>query len=414
MNLRQKIKDILIWSQKYTQTDMIYLAKGGFWLTFGKIITSISSFLLAIAFANLLPRETYGTYKYVLSVGGILGILSLPGLNDALTRAVAKGYESSFISCLRSKLRWGTLGGLASLGLAGYYFLNGNTALTICFLITAAFLPLMNAFMLYESFWTGKKSFKILTKYQVIIQLLAASVLIPVLFLTNNLFLILLSWFSAYTTFRFIALWVTLRKVSFDKKQYPEVISYGKHLSLMSIIGSIASQLDRILIWHFLGAIPVAIYHFAIIPPEQIKEFLKKIDVLSFPKLTQKTKQETKSTLPIKTLKLLILIIPIVVVYIFFAPYIYKIFFPKYSDSIIYSQIFALTLLFFPRIFMQTSLVAQGEKEKLYWVRTTTPIVKIALLLVLLPIYGIYGVITAILGTYAFETILSVWLFKRM
>ena len=70
--IKEKIYNLLRWSEKYTKTDMVYLAHGGFWLSFGQIISSLSSFLLAIAFANLLPKETYGNYKYILSIASIL------------------------------------------------------------------------------------------------------------------------------------------------------------------------------------------------------------------------------------------------------------------------------------------------------------------------------------------------------
>ena len=45
MRVKQKIKDILLWSQKYTRTDMFYLAKGGFWWIFGNVCVLVVSFL---------------------------------------------------------------------------------------------------------------------------------------------------------------------------------------------------------------------------------------------------------------------------------------------------------------------------------------------------------------------------------
>jgi len=415
MKLKQKIYNLLRWSQKYTQTDMVYLAKGEFWLTLGQIISTASGFLLAIAFANLLPKETYGTYKYVLSLASILAIPTLSGMNTAIVRAVAQGYEGSFIPALKTKLRWGVLSSLASLGLAGYYFFQGNTTLTICFLIVAVFLPLMNSFAIYEAFWGGKKRFKIQTKYRVITQILAVSGLLITLFLTQNLFLILLVYFASYTLLRFIFLQITIKKVKFSQKQDPETISYGKHLSLMGVIGLIAGQLDKLLLWHFLGAVPLAIYFIAVTPPIKIKDALKTIGGLALPKFSQRSKEELKRSVSKKVIKLFLLVVPIVILYIILAPLMYKILFPQYLDSVIYSQVFIISLVaVIPATLLSTSLLAQMRKKELYIYNTLSPIFQITLLLILLPLYGIWGAIFALLIT-RFSTLgLLLFLFKRM
>ena len=58
--LKQTIFRMLRWSERFTKTDMVYLAKGSFWMMAKQVGVSIISFGLAIAFANLLPQETYG------------------------------------------------------------------------------------------------------------------------------------------------------------------------------------------------------------------------------------------------------------------------------------------------------------------------------------------------------------------
>ena len=414
MELKQKIYNLLRWSEKYTQTDMVYLAKGGFWLTLGQIISTISGLLLAIAFANLLPKETYGVYKYVLSLASILAIPTLSGMNTAITRSVAQGYEGSFIPALKARLHWGILSSLASITLAGYYFFQGNTTLTICFLIATVFLPLMDSFTIYESFWGGKKRFDIQSKYKIITQILAVSALITTLFLTKNLFLIILAYFVSYTLLRFVFLKITIKKSHLNQKQDPQAISYGKHLSLMGIIVVIAGQLDKVLIWHFLGAAPLAIYFIAVTPPLKIKDALKSIGGLALPKFSQRSKNELKRSVSKKIFKFFLLIIPIVVLYIILAPLIYKILFPQYLDSVIYSQVFIISLLLFPRILLDTSLTAQMRKKDLYLIRTLSPIIQILLLSILLPLYGIWGAIFAILITQISNFGLLIFLFKRM
>src|SRR3989344_3136851 len=140
-NLRQKAHSMLRGSEGFFKTDMVYLAEGGSWLSLGQIVSSISSFLLIIAFANLVPKETYGTYKYVLSIVGILLIPSLPGISTAVSMAATRGLDGTLALALTTKVRWGFISSLASLLLAGYYFVSGNTSLMISFLIASIFLP---------------------------------------------------------------------------------------------------------------------------------------------------------------------------------------------------------------------------------------------------------------------------------
>ena len=412
--IKSKIYNILRWSQKYTETDMVYLAKGGSWLTLGQTVSTVASFLSAIAFANLLPRETYGTYKYILSIVSILAIPTLSGINAALSRAIARGYEGSFIPALKTKIRWGLLGGLASLGLAGYYYINGNITLTISFLVAAVFLPFMDSLNIYGSFFEGKKLFDVSTKFMIFTRIVSVGAMISILFLTNNIFLIFITYFASNTLLRFIVLKITLRKFKLNKKQDTQTISYGKHLSLMELMGTVATHIDKILLWHFFGAIQLAIYSFAITPVNHFQKALKATYALAFPKLANQDKKIIKKTLLPKILKFsAILIIP-VALYIFLAPYIYKLVFPQYLESIKYSQYYILVLLLFPKRLLGQSLTAHAKKKSLYIVNIANIFLKITLLLILLPLYGIWGAIVALILPSLLTTPLEFYLFKKM
>ncbi len=414
MELKRKIYNLLRWSEKYTKTDMLYIAKGGFWLTLGRFITFVASFLLTIVFANLLPKETFGTYKYVLSLAGILAIPTLSGMNTAVLQAVARGYEGSFLPALKTKLRWGTLSSIASIILAGYYFFRGDTILTLSFLIVAVFLPLMNSFLIYESFWLGKKRFDVRAKYNIATQVLAISSMIATLFLTKNLFVILLVYFISWTSLRFIFLKITLKKSRPNKQQDPKTIPYGKHLSLMNVTGIINAQLEKILLWHFLGAGSLAVYSIALTLPDKIKDSLSVISGLAFPKFSQRSEDELKKSVPKKMLKIFLFVLPITIVYIFLAPYVYKIFFPKYPESIIYSQVYVLLLLVFPRTLLGTALTAKMRTKALYSTTFILAPTRIVLLFTLVPLFGIWGVITAFLIMEVMTFGLAWFLLKRM
>lgn len=412
--IKQKIYKLLKVSEKYTKTDMVYLAKGGFWLTAGQMVSSICSFLLAIAFANLLPRETYGVYKYILSIASLLAIPTLSGIDTAITQAVSRGYEGSFIKGIKTKIYWGLLGGLASLILAVYYYFNNNITLAFAFLIVGIFVPFMDSLLIYNTLLFGKKKFKISTRYNIIIQILSFAIMISVLFLTNNIFLIVFACFLSNTLFRSLFLFITIKKFKPNKKKDPKTIPYGKHLSLINVILTIADQLDKILIFHYLGAIELAIYTLAIAPPVQIRKLCKNITTLAFPKLAQHKISEIKNTLPIKIFIFFLVMIPIVIIYILIAPYLYKFIFPQYTEAIFYSQIFVLVLLLYPKGLMMTIFTTHLHKKKIYFISTIMPLIRIGLLLILLPLYGILGTILAIIGTELISLILLIFLFRKL
>ena len=408
----EKIYSFLRWSQKYTGTDMVYLVKGDFWLGLGTSVIAISGFLLTIVLANLLTRENFGTFKYVLAIANLLNIFTLPGIYVALVRSIAKGYEGSFIPGLKTQIRWGIVGAIGCLILSGYYFLNGNLILTISFLIVAFSLPFTQPFNIFNAFWQGKKRFDIQNQYLISSHLLSLAVIILTLFLTNNLFAVLVAWFGSHTLFRFIFLRLTYKKIS-NQKQQPETISYGKHLSIMEVPQILGSQLDKILLWYFLGPVSVAIYSVALAPIDHLRQLIS-IGPLALPKFSEKTKEEIKGTLLKKISKYFLVTILLGLIYIFIAPYIFRFLFPAYLESIPYSQWLGLILMSVPLGLIGTSLISQMKKKELYVIKFSIPLIRIALFLILIPLYGIGGAITAILISHVVGGGLSLFLFRRM
>lgn len=415
----QKIKalitTLLRQSQKFTGTDNVYLATQGSYLTIGNIINIATSFILAMAFARLLPKEIYGDYRYIISIMTIIGIFALPGMDDAILQAVANKFDGSFRKGLREKFRWSILGSLSCLILGGYFFFfKDNLTLTICFLIAGVFFPLMQSTGLYLSYLGGKKLFGIQVKYNVLTQVISSLAIIITLFLTKSLIILILTYFFSYTVLGIIFLFISLKKIPAGKEENEEYIKFGKHLSFLRVLSTIATQADRILIFHFIGAASLAIYSFAVFPVAETNTLLDNIRSLALPKLASQEKAKIKKTLLKKVIKATILIAPLVLIYIIIAPYLYKIFFPQYMESVFFSRILFLTVLIFPASIVSLSFQAQMAKKELYQLGIIIPLFQIILLIILTPIYGILGVIIARLANQLIGICIAIYLFKKM
>jgi len=393
--LKHNFLAFLRWSESYTKTDMLYMAHGGFWLTLAKGIAMFSSLILATAMANLIPPEVFGTYKFVLSGAGIIGAFSLTAIGTAITQAVARGYEGALHSGILSYLKWSLGMVVISLAATLYYYVNGNDTLAISFLLVAACNPILIGYSFFSQFISGKRDFKTQAIFDSTADLIPALILIGALFVTQNPILIIFVYFASGTAINLILFYSTTRKYRPNDKIDPQTIPFARHMSLLSIMGKVGENIDKILVFHYLGAVPLAIYAFAQTPIAQLKLLNEIPTRLAFPKLSSRNFSELQKTLPRKIFILIGVMLVVVISYIIIAPFLFKLLFPKYVASVIYTQILALSLVLAPGSLFSDALAAHMKKKELYTAQTILPVTKIGLFLILLPPFGLWGAIWA-------------------
>lgn len=385
----------LRWSERYFKTDMVYLARGGFWLTTGQIIASLSALLLAVAFANLVSKEVYGTYKYIMAIGGLLGALTLTGLATAMMQSVSRGFDSILKEGFTINLLW-SLGSITvGSAVSAYYFIQGNTTLSLGVLIVTLALPLLASFSTAGYYLLGKKRFSDATKRSSLITCSTSIVTALALFFTQNVLAILVIYFTVQIIVSSIVYVLTLRDVTVSAKKDPEVIPYAKHVSVMNAMGIIALNIDKILVFQYLGTAQLALYALAVALPDQLKSLLKQLLPLTLPKFALRSAAEIKETMGRKVFQLGILILVAISAYIFIAPYVFAFLFPAYSESVPYSQLYALSLLGLVSILPTSALHAQTATKELYYVNTIGYTFQIITMFVGIVFYGLFGLIIA-------------------
>jgi len=421
--LKNKISPLIYKLQRYVKIDLFYLIKGESWLMAGKVVSMGTSFLLSLVWANWVDKNIYGNYQYILSLFGIISIFSLPEMGSAVVQAVARNLEGSFIHGFKVQLKWGLLGSLTALGIAGYYWLQGNNNFTLCFIIIALFLPLFQAAQIYTAFLEGRKLFDVNVKYTSVIQVISAGLMIFTLFCINyffpglpvllTLFIIICAYFLPRTILHIYFLLRTKIKFKPNNEEDPKTIGFAKHLTLAAILGILADNLDKVFLFHYLGAVEVAVFSFAVAVPDQIVVILKHISALSLPKFSIRSREEIRKTLLRKIYFLTAIISTVVLIYIIFAPLAYQIFFPKYLNSVSYSRLYALSII--PLCFsMGTIFRAKMIIKPIYIIRIIVPLFKIALCIILIPLYGIWGTVLVIIITRIFGAFLSLYFFRQI
>jgi O-antigen/teichoic acid export membrane protein len=413
-DVKNKIVRLLRWSEQYTKTDMLYLAKGGFWITLGRVLSAGSGFLLTLLLANTISKEALGNYKFIQSFAGIITAFSLTGMGTAIIQSVARGNDGVVREGFKTFLSWSVIMTIIAWGAAIYYFVQGNITLGWSLIVIGITIPFSQAGGFFSPFLIGKKEFKTETIFGVtctIAPLLATGI---VGLITDITPFLVVAFFGTSALTGMIFYRITLKRYNPSQETETKALIYGKHLSIMNILGSISLQLDRLLVFHYLGAAQMALYVVALAAPQQLRFGSKLLATMALPKFSGTDPTPIYKTLPRKALLVFCGAIIIALAYIVVAPWFFTFFFPDYVEAIRYSQVFVLVILFFPAALFQQFLVGQVQQKWLYVLQTIVPITKIILLFILLPLYGIWGALISILGMETLRLITILIIFFKL
>ncbi len=395
---------------------MRYLIRGGFWLTLGQFVSMTAGFLLSLILGNFVSKEIFGMYKFVFSLAGVFSTATLTAIGTTVAQAVARGYDGALHHGFRTYLAWSVPSVFATLAGSAYYFWNSNVTLGSSLLIVAFLSPLLTAFNLYAAFLQGKKDFRRSSLYGFFLSTLPPLALIAIVMsgYTESVFLLIAAYYitivalSAFFHFR------TMKVYAPKDERDPEMRRNAVHLSFINVLGRVASYADSVLVFHYLGAAPLAVYAFAFAPPQYVLRFNGIFKTLALPKLAERDIPTLKKTLPRKIMMHFLVAGVATIGYILLCPYFYQYLFPQYIESILYSQALGLIILSAPGVWLGQTLVAHMRKKELYLLNTVSPLLKLGLFFTLIPIFGIWGVVYATLTTAFLGFLLSAWVFSRL
>jgi O-antigen/teichoic acid export membrane protein len=347
--------------------DARYYISGNFWITAQQGIAITGGFITTVAFARILPPETFGAYKYILSLAGIVGIFSLTGMKTALTRTIARGTEELFIPAVRTFALWTIPSALIMLAMSGYYGYMGNYTYMWALGIAAVLQPLWHTCNLYISYLQGKKEFRLLSLYQTITDTTITMILIAAIFITENLLTLIILHFSVnslLSLFFFLSLYPTKKQ----RTEISETALFARHLSVAELLTNGTQYVDKILVFQLLGPSELALYTIAVTLPEKIRSSIRaNIGNLALPKMAEHESFTETYKLCIKKIPaLFILVIIITFVYILTAPSLLLFLFPEYADAISLSQLHALSILSVPIILFLKALNAHQKHIAIY------------------------------------------------
>lgn len=394
-SLKQRLYDFLRWSEAHTKTDMVYLSRSGFWVNLGSVSISLFSFVLYLAFARFLPPEVYGTYQYLLSLSTVVGALTLVGMNGAAARAVARGAEGTVRVAVITQLRWSIVPLMVAAAGGLYYFMQGNVLLGTGLILIGAFVPINNAFNTYAALPAGRGDFKQLFLLSLFNSSLYYPALIVAAFFSNAALLLLFANLASQAIAVVLAsIWIR-RTYRPNPTVDPDSLVYGKHLSAMGFASTAITQLDNLLVFHFLGAAPLALYSFATAVPDRIAGLMKFLPAAVVPRLSSRSPAEIAASLRGRIGWAVGVSALLAIGYTLIAYPLFLFFFPAYITAVPYSMLCAAMIVPAVSTVLVSALTAGRRTRALYLLNTSTPLLQLALQLTGILFAGLWGLIVA-------------------
>ena len=379
--MASRVDHLLDKLQRLLRVDVRYLLRGGSWLMLAQIIATITGLGTTIALANILPKEVYGQYRFVLSASAILFIAVLPGMANAITRMVARGGRVHIPATNWARIKWGFIGSVISLGLTGYYLWAGNASLAWSFVILAVFLPFFDTYLAYTYYYKGKENFRMAAINESWARVIQAVLVIGAMLIVQDILVLLLTYYGG----RLITNWWfyqrTLKKepgmmAKEEEASTRSVIQYGKELSWVGALGTVTGNLDKILVWYFLSGVTLASYHIALTIPINAVLFVNVLSRIAFPKFSRKTwHQKERRALMRKIVMYSGVLLVAMGVYMLVIPYVLPFLFRQYDDAVGLAIMLGALIPIMPlnAILAQVFRAAKATRN-LVWLRVVFPV----------------------------------------
>lgn len=394
----QRIKNFLFINTSNKQT----VIKNTFWLFVGDIGIKILKLILFVYAARKLGTSEWGIFSYALAIMSTFAIISDIGINSIISREVARKTNNlkEYISTgFFLKLGLSIITSLALFSMM--FFIRDNNELR--FLI-----PIMTFMLFFDSMMAfGFTINRALEKMEIeaFVKILSTTLLIILgfIFISHNPKAISLSYSYVISgIIGTIIMYFILRSylnnltTTFNKKLLKYIFKEALPIAIIGVLGTIMTNLDIIILGWFTNSSNIGLYS-AAQKPIQIVYLIPTLLVTAisplFSRLAISDKIKLKEIIK-KSLKYSLILAVIVNIFIFtIGGLIFRLTFGvQYIESIPLFKIMGLAIITgAPSLILSSAIFAIGKQKELIQFIIISLLLNIALCLLLIPKFGIYG-----------------------
>ena len=376
-----------------------------------QIFVLVVAFLSNVIWTRFFSMAEYGVYQLTVSIVSFVTVFALSGLNQSLSISARNDWHSNFRLFFLAKFKVAMYLVPVFWVISWYFFLQDKHEIgyTIAF-ISFAF-PLIVNQSNWEKWLIGSKSYTKYAKYKAIAIFCSLMILLLTYYLN-------ITPFSALFFILILLIINTILNILINTSltnsiSEIESFSYGKKLTGAILIGSLL-HLEKFFIDESLTIEHVAIFSVAMIFPDLLRRFFSIINKILIPRVSSyKTIGSVWEWYKEKFIYTILIYLIIASVGFFLIDDAISFIFPdSYSISGEYAKwLFVASAIRTPISYLGVIMVYQKKLKYSYAQSYTNVITKIGGILLLLPLYGLWGVVYAHIISMIATGFIVVWYF---
>lgn len=402
--------EIVAWINHKFQINSQYFIKGSFFASLQQFIGVSSGLTVSYFLGHFVSPTVYGEYTLILSILGMSTFLGLPGIDLALPKSIAKGFDGSLLLAKKMK-QVISLVGIVTLSLfAIYYYRQNQLSVTQGLIIAAILFPFLHSYTSYPAFLSSKSYFAMISFFSSLSSLFfLLTMTIATLHFSNTpglvagylLGLIIPALFFFYVSLRYVQ----------NNKIDPDLSRYGTFLSLLTVLPWISGNFGNVILERSIGLEALAMYsvgsRFLTAVQKNFQVFYKPVTT----KLAHSSTHEYMIILKRHAITLFgiggVLSLSLYIT----TPFLIRFFFrPEYHQAIEYGKLLSFALLPLPFSWVVSDMLIFKSAKMPLTVSSTIPqAIKLCLMFVIVPTFGVHGIIGVLLLERFTEPLLPLW-----
>lgn len=257
-----------------------FLYKHGHWTVTGRVFVGLLNLLLSVVLTKLMSTSDYGSYQYYISIFLLLEFFSNPGASNAVVKYVALGKDWVCNFLLSQRVKFSLIASVIFVILGIYKIYVGEYSESIIYFSFSIFFPFYFSYDLFLYYLHAKIELKRLNIILIIRSITQLFFTILVFKLSNNVLITSISFIGSTS----ILNWFFYKKniKIFSTSNYETNIKKDAQkmaigLSLVGILGTIVSQIDKILIFNLIDSKSLAIFSIGMMIGISINSLFKSI-----------------------------------------------------------------------------------------------------------------------------------------